>query len=197
MLHIYIHLHVSLTTTKGRRLGPHKKQYSFENRGALDIKVVLGGGGGFEDVPRVGGLTALPLTEEAQVPSQSSTCNIYGGHSGVGKGFCRNSVLPLVSIIPPTLHIHLHLMLLNQKDKRAKNRKFHIVQRPFAHRWALDTKVRSHIFFSPLKLRPFRPSSLREAAAPSSFGTLTRLRGWTTADRSLILGEADSALHSA
>lgn len=112
-----------------------------------------------------------------------------------GKVFAE-TVLPLVSIIPPTLHIHLHLMLLNQKDKRAKNR-FHIVQRPFAHRWALDRKMRSHIFFSPLKLRSFRPSSLREAAAPSSFGTLTRLRGWTTADRSQILGEADSALHNA
>ena len=151
-------------------------------------------------MPRLRRLTDLPLTAEAQVRSQSSAFNISGGHSGVGKGFCRIFVLPLVSIIPPPLHIHLHLTLLNQKDKRAKNRKFHTVQRPFAHRWAVDRKVRSHIFFlifKTSKLLSFRPSSLREAAAPSSFGTLPRLRGWTTADRSLILGEAHSALHSA
>jgi len=120
-----MHLHVSLTRTKGRSLGPHKKQCSFENGGALDIKIA--------PPPTLRRATAeainrLALTAEAQVRSQSSACNIYGGHSGVGKGFCRNLVLPLVSIIPLTFHIHLHLMLLNQKDKRAKNRKFHTVQ---------------------------------------------------------------------
>lgn len=44
----------------------------------------------------------------------------------MGKGFCRNLVLQLVSIIPLTFHIHLKI--LNQKDKRVKNRKFHTVQ---------------------------------------------------------------------
>ena len=74
----------------------------------------------FEDVSRLRRLTDLHLTAEAQARSQSSARNIYGGHSCVGKGFCRNFVLLLVSIIPPTLHIHLHLMLLKSEGQNGE-----------------------------------------------------------------------------
>jgi hypothetical protein len=86
--------------------------------------------GAYEDVPLLRRLTDLPFTAEAQVRSQSSTCNINGGH-GVGTGFCRYFVLHLVNTLPQTLHIHL--ILLNQKDKWVKHRKLHTI-RPFARR---------------------------------------------------------------
>lgn len=55
----------------------------------------------------------LPLTAEAQVRSRS-TPFIFVVDTVVqgGGGFRRYFVLSLVSIIPPTLHIHLHLILL-------------------------------------------------------------------------------------
>lgn len=95
----------------------------------------------------------LALTAEAQVRSQSSACNIYGGHSGVGKGFCRNLVLPLVSIIPLTFHTYLNLMLLNQ-DKRGKNRTFHTVQ-VLSHIGEHWTEKGVHTFFLTFKTTIF------------------------------------------
>jgi hypothetical protein len=114
----------------GRSLGPHKKQYSFENQGALDITDFWG----LSRDATAEAINQTPLTAEAQVRSQSSACNINGGHSAVGTGFCRYFVLHLVNALPPALHIHRHLILLNQKGKPAKHRKLHTMQRPFARR---------------------------------------------------------------
>ena len=41
-----------------------------------------------------------PLTALAWVQSQTSMCRIGGGRSGTGRGFCPNTLVSCVSVIP-------------------------------------------------------------------------------------------------
>lgn len=50
---------------------------------------------------------AGPLTMEAQVQTQASACRICGEKSGIGRGFCPNTLVFLVTTIPLMFHVHI------------------------------------------------------------------------------------------
>jgi hypothetical protein len=49
------------------------------------------------------------FTVEVRAGSQVGSCEICGGQSGTGTGFCASTSVYHVSIFPPMLHTHLHL----------------------------------------------------------------------------------------
>jgi len=49
------------------------------------------------------------LNAEAQFRSQTSSCEVFVGHSGTGTSFSPSTSVSPVTAIPPTLHTHLQL----------------------------------------------------------------------------------------
>ena len=62
-----------------------------------------------------------PLNAEVQFRSQTSSCEVFVGHSGNGTGFFPSTSVSPVSNIPPMLYTHLpSTCCCYLKDKRAK-----------------------------------------------------------------------------
>lgn len=49
------------------------------------------------------------INTEERVRFQINYCGICGGQSGAVAGFSASTSVPVVSIIPPTLHAHAHI----------------------------------------------------------------------------------------
>jgi len=59
------------------------------------------------------------LNAEAQFRSQTSSCEVFVGHSGTGTGFSPSTSVSPVTTIPPTLHtLQLHVALTRRTHWR-------------------------------------------------------------------------------
>ena len=81
-----------------------------------------------------------PLDAEAQFRSQTSSCEVFVGHSGNGTGFSPSTSVSPVSIIPPMLNTHLQLH--TSLTRSTNGRSLGIFQKGnlFRNRGAMDRK---------------------------------------------------------